>query len=56
MGEPKEVVNPTVERITEVQLYAACGSLRPLAELLVKFYERRLTETEAQKGKCDNDN
>lgn len=52
----KEVVGPTMEQVKKEKLYTAYGLLRPLAELLVKFYERQLTETEAQKGRCDDDN
>ena len=42
--------------VSKKQHYRAVASLRSLAELLVEFYERRLTEAEAQKGKCDDDN
>ena len=52
----KGAIDPTIERIAEVQLATTYRSLRPLAELLVEWHERRLAETEAQKGKCDDDN
>lgn len=52
----KEAIDPTVERIAEVKLSTAYRSLRPLAELLIEWYERRLAEAEAMKGKRDNSN
>lgn len=45
----KEVIDLTVERIAEVQLSTVYRSLRPLAELLVEWCERRLAEEEAKK-------
>lgn len=38
----REIVSPIAEHIRKEQRYKACGSFRPLAELLCKWYERKL--------------
>ena len=52
----KEIVDLKADRIKKEQRYRVCESFRPLAELLVDWYERKFAEAEAQKGKRDDDN
>lgn len=40
----RQIVGPTVKKINDKQLYKASGSFRPLAELLVEWYEKKLAQ------------
>ncbi len=44
----RKIIGPKVEKIEEEQVHKACGSLRPLAELLVEWYQRKLAQEEAE--------
>lgn len=43
----KRVIGPAIKKIKEEQKYLAVGSFRPLAELLIQWYERKLSEEAA---------
>lgn len=45
----KTIIGPRAEQIKKVQLYKATGAMRPLAESLLEWYERRLAEEEAKR-------
>lgn len=44
----RKIIGPKVEIIEKEQVHKACGSLRPLAELLVEWYQRKLAQEEAE--------
>lgn len=50
----KKVIGSNIKKVKEKQLYQASGSLRELAELLIKFYERKLAEEAVKKYDKDN--
>lgn len=42
----EEKLGPTVRKIIQTNKYKSVGSFRPLPELLVEWYERKLKEDE----------
>lgn len=44
----KTIVGPGAEQIKKIQLYRATESIRPLAELLLEWYDRRVAEEEVK--------
>ncbi len=50
----KKIVGQEVQKIKKKEIETASGSFRPLAELLLEWYDRKLAEEEVKKYDKNN--